>query len=80
MSEHTQRAATHTVYVLNKTQDPKKPELVPVKIQTGINDGVNTEVISGLKEGDQVVTGIMMNAGEEDSRQNNPLSGFRRFR
>jgi len=41
-----------TVYVLRNG----KPEAVTVK--TGISDGVFTEVIEGLKEGDEVITGM----------------------
>jgi HlyD family secretion protein len=41
-------------YVLLKSGDPKKPRQQPVKVGEEGNDGV--EVISGLKEGDQVVT------------------------
>jgi HlyD family secretion protein len=45
-----------TVYVLSgKDHDAI---LKPVPIKTGITDGVFTEVLSGLKEGDQVVTGL----------------------
>jgi len=32
--------------------------LKPVQVKTGITDGVFTEVLSGLKEGDLVVTGL----------------------
>lgn len=41
---------TRTVYVLagNKAQ--------PVQITTGISDGIHTEVLDGLKEGDAVIT------------------------
>jgi HlyD family secretion protein len=42
----------HTVYFVA----PDK-KLVPVQIKTGINDGIFTEVLAGLKEGDVVVTG-----------------------
>ena len=38
--------------------DGKDAELKPVQIKTGITDGVFTEVLSGLKEGDRVVTGL----------------------
>ena len=46
--------STRTVYRLSK--DGNKPE--PVKIKVGINDGINAEVTSGLKESDQVLTSI----------------------
>jgi HlyD family secretion protein len=53
---------TRTVYVIDKTQSPElnggKPVLKPVTIKTGIADNSFTEVIDGLQEGDEVVTGI----------------------
>jgi len=45
-----------TVYVLSGEGDDAT--LKPVQIKTGITDGVFTEVLSGLKEGDLVVTGL----------------------
>ncbi len=43
-----------TVWVLGSTGD-----VVPVTLQTGISDGVFTEVLGGsLKEGDQVIVGL----------------------
>jgi len=68
-----------TVYVLNSANDPDQPKLVPVKIKTGINDGVNTEVIDGLKEGDQVVIGALMPQAGTAAQPNNPFGGGRRF-
>ncbi len=41
-----------TVYVLRGSQPS------PVQIKTGISDGIFTEVLDGLKEGDRVVTAI----------------------
>jgi multidrug efflux pump subunit AcrA (membrane-fusion protein) len=32
--------------------------VTPVAVQTGISDGVNTQIVSGLQTGDQVVTGV----------------------
>ncbi|MGH8022916.1 MAG: efflux RND transporter periplasmic adaptor subunit, partial [Limisphaerales bacterium] len=43
--------ATHTVYVLSG--QGRDVQLKPVKIRTGISDGIYTEVVSGLKEGEQ---------------------------
>ena len=42
---------TRTLYVLRDGA----PQ--PVKVKTGSTDGEKTEIVSGLKEGDQVVTG-----------------------
>jgi hypothetical protein len=32
--------------------------VTPVAVQTGITDGVTTQIVSGLQAGDQVVTGV----------------------
>jgi HlyD family secretion protein len=45
-----------TVYRLPSGNATAKPEAVSVKL--GISDGVNTEVIDGLKEGDVIITGL----------------------
>src|SRR5437016_2928740 len=45
-----QRTSERTVYVLSSV----RPQ--PVQIKTGISDGVVTEVIEGLTEGDRVIT------------------------
>jgi HlyD family secretion protein len=62
-----------TVYVLSGNQ-PK-----PVQIKTGISDGVVTEVIQGLKEGDRVVTAEIATRSQPASTPANPFSGARRF-
>jgi len=62
-----------------------KTELKPVRIRTAITDGVNTEVLEGLKEGDQVVIGLIAaqsgsSASGPGNRPSNPFGGgFRRF-
>ena len=43
----------HTVFLL--TAQGSDPKLQPVRIQTGISDGISTEVLSGLDEGATVV-------------------------
>jgi HlyD family secretion protein len=78
-----ERAGPRTVYILASAEG-KRPELKPVKIQTGITDGVSTEVTDGLKEGDQVVTGLLTMQGSTSSGMQRPSSpfgggGFRRF-
>jgi HlyD family secretion protein len=47
---------SRTVYVLSG--EGKDATLKPVQVKVGISDGVFTEVLSGLKEGDLVVTGL----------------------
>lgn len=66
-------AADRTVYLLSGTR-PKA-----VQIKTGISDGISTEVINGLKEGDQVVTAELSSATAAPGSGTNPFSGPRRF-
>jgi hypothetical protein len=52
--------------------------LKPLQIIAGITDNVYTEVVSGLKEGDQVVTGLAIPGLTTGSQTQNPFA-FRRF-
>ncbi len=61
-----------TVYVLT-SGEPK-----PVQIKTGISDGVFTEVLDGLKEGDRVVTASLGVTAENTQPATNPFAGGRR--
>jgi len=68
------RTSERTVYVLSVG----RPQ--PVQIKTGISDGVVTEVIEGLKEGDRVVTAELSSKSPVGSPPANPFSGGpRRF-
>jgi HlyD family secretion protein len=68
------RPSERTVYVLSGSR-PR-----PVQIKTGISDGVVTEVIEGLKEGDRVVTAELASKSPAASPPPNPFSGgARRF-
>jgi HlyD family secretion protein len=69
-----QRSSGRTVYVLSGG----RPN--PVRIKTGISDGVVTEVSEGLKEGDRVVTAEMTASATRTATPANPFSGgSRRF-
>ena len=58
---------------------PTASQPTRVTIKTGISDGVATEVVEGLKEGDRVVTGMMENNGATSTPATNPFgSGPRR--
>jgi HlyD family secretion protein len=70
--------SVHTVYVLSGQGSDVK--LQPVQIRTGISDGIYTEVLSGLKEGEQVVTSSLMFGSLDSQPSQNPFSSFRRFR
>jgi HlyD family secretion protein len=76
---HVERVS-HTVYVLAKGPDGKEAIPKPVQIRTGINDGVFTQLVDGLKEGDEVIVGLNVTSGSERSAGSNPFSGGgRRF-
>jgi HlyD family secretion protein len=67
-----------TVYVLGDGSNGAKiPK--PVQVRTGISDGVNTEILDGLKEGDEVITGQNYSAGMSASGPSSPFGGGRRF-
>src|SRR5947208_10566843 len=65
-----ERRIERTVYVL--ASGSSKP--TPATIKTGISDGVTTEVLEGLKEGDRVVTG-MTESGAAPTPASNPFGG-----
>jgi HlyD family secretion protein len=70
-----ERRVERTVYVL--ASGSSKPMAATIK--TGISDGVTTEVLEGLKEGDRVVTG-MTESGAAPTPASNPFGGGpRRF-
>jgi HlyD family secretion protein len=70
-----ERQVERTIYVL--ASGSSKP--APITIKTGISDGVTTEVLEGLKEGDRVVTGTT-ESGASATPASNPFGGGpRRF-
>jgi len=70
-----QQGAQRTVYVL--PAGANRPE--PRQIRTGISDGIVTEVVEGLKEGDRVVTAELASIAAGPSPPANPFGGPRRF-
>ena len=69
----------HTVYVMVNDARGKNPELKAVQVKTGITDNIDTEELSGLKEGDQVVTGLAIPGLTSNEDTQNPFSMRRRF-
>jgi len=68
--------ADRTVYVL--PGGASRPQ--PAQIKTGISDGIMTEVLDGLKEGDRVVTAELISTTAAPSPPTNPFGGGpRRF-
>src|SRR4051812_6494264 len=64
-----ERRPERTVYVSRGGSRPQ-----PVQIKSGISDGVTTEVLDGLKEGDLVVTGSVGGAAPPPAATN-PFGG-----
>lgn len=71
--------ATRTVYVSAKGTSETGKEILmakPVTIKTGITDGVSTELLDGLKEGDVVLTGMNMpEMAGTTNRTSSPFGG-----
>jgi HlyD family secretion protein len=64
-----------TVYVL--PDGKTAPQEVVIKI--GITDGIETEVLEGLKEGDRVVTAVLNTESKGATTPANPFGPSRRF-
>ncbi|MDE3067627.1 MAG: efflux RND transporter periplasmic adaptor subunit [Verrucomicrobiota bacterium] len=71
--------ALHAVYVLRPGADGNAAMLEPVQIKTGITDNIDTEVLSGLKEGDRVVTGLEIPGLTSNEQTRNPFTFRRHF-
>jgi HlyD family secretion protein len=75
-SSTRERRVERSVYVLA----PSSSKPAKVTIKTGISDGVTTEIVEGLKEGDRVVTGMSESGAPSTTPATNPFgSGPRRF-
>jgi HlyD family secretion protein len=69
---------TRTVY--KSVGTPDHPRVEPVSVKLGISDGLNTEVIDGVKENDPLVTyvsipGATVQAAPAGGGANNPFQG-----
>lgn len=70
------RPVTRLVY--QAAGSTKPPYLRPVSVRLGITDGTYTEVLSGLSEGDPVVTGLAIPGSAPATAGRNPFTGGRR--
>ncbi|HWY74111.1 MAG TPA: hypothetical protein VN281_00760, partial [Verrucomicrobiae bacterium] len=72
--------SSHTIYVAAKLADGKDTAR-PVQIKTGINDGIYTQVVDGLKEGDDIIVGLNITTADSSAQgSSNPFGGgMRRF-
>ena len=71
-SKPGEHATERTAYVLRGSRPS------PVQIKTGISDGIFTEVLAGLQEGDRVVTAMTGRTASTAQQSNNPLAGGQR--
>ncbi|MSU48743.1 MAG: efflux RND transporter periplasmic adaptor subunit [Opitutus sp.] len=68
---------TRTLYKLLEV-DPKTKKVEPTSVRLGISDGFFTEVLEGLKEGDEILTGVTIPgaaAAAAAAGMNNPFQG-----
>lgn len=71
-----------TVYVVPSTLSATnitESVMKAVTIKAGISDGIYTEVLEGLQEGDQIVTGQLITAASAANRPTNPFSSGSSF-
>ena len=62
-----------TVYVL--AGDDNAPQLKPVPVKTGITDGIFTEIIDGVTEGDKIVSGVVQTDAQSSASTSSPFGG-----
>ena len=77
-----ERSPMRTVYLLPSTNTVAgvSPALQPVKVKVGISDGISTEILEGLNENDEVVSGATMpGASATTPAPASPFGGMRRF-
>ncbi len=74
-----ERQPLRTVFTLTSNEVGKasgtEPVLKPVQVKLGINDGVMTEVLEGLTEGDQIVISMTTGTNAPASNPSNPFGG-----
>jgi len=62
-----------TIYMLAGSDN--SPQLKPMQIQTGITDGIFTEIVDGLKEGDKVVSSVAQTDAQGSNSASSPFGG-----
>ncbi len=76
---HGDQPVVHTVYILKAGNAGETAKPVPVQVQVGITDNIYSEILSGLKEGDEVITGLALPDAENNRQTSNPFSPRHRF-
>ena len=50
-------------------------KIIPVRVKTGISDGSMTEITGNIREGDEIITGIVSStANKPSTQQQNPFA------
>jgi HlyD family secretion protein len=78
VGQRERRARTTEALTERTVYTPAGSRPRPVQIKVGISDGIFTEVLDGLKEGDRVVTAMTSRPSAQTS--NNPLAGSQQRR
>ena len=65
---------TRTLDTLTRP-DSAPPKLDAATVKLGITDGTYTEILDGLKEGDQVITSALIPGAMPGAPSTNPFSG-----
>jgi HlyD family secretion protein len=68
--KRSETSSTRTVYILTAENQPKA-----VVIEVGVSDGISTEVVRGLSEGDRVITGKLTSQSQTSSPTASPFGG-----
>ncbi|MBI2515306.1 MAG: efflux RND transporter periplasmic adaptor subunit [Opitutae bacterium] len=68
---------TRTLYRLPRGDKSASPEAVSVRV--GITDGLASEIVDGIAEGDVVITSVNLPGAKPAGAQSNPFGGARRF-
>jgi HlyD family secretion protein len=68
-----EHATIRTVYVMAGDPADKAQKLKAVQVRIGITDNIDTEVLSGLQEGDQVVAGLAIPGLTSNEGTQNPF-------
>ena len=81
----TAQSSARNIYILTMKPSPSGGEPVPtpepVRVRSGITDGSYTEIVEGVKEGDDIIIGVKMPRTTTTSAPggNSPFGGPRRF-
>jgi HlyD family secretion protein len=68
-----EQTITQRTVFRQKAPEAKQVEIEAIQIKTGITDGMTTEIIEGVNEGEQLVTNIVVADEASSSKATNPM-------